>query len=198
MARPNKQSRADSLDKAMRLFWTKGFHATSMKDLERATGLQPGSLYYGFGNKQALFCQAIATYNHQVVSGRIQEHMLDAPVPLTGLQAFFLTSIKKPEHRLCGCFLTNSAVELGTTITPAHKYIREGQALIQNAIVATLTRARKQDQLTGGVDIAIQANLLLAFYQGLIVLGKSGHTKSMLTGLIKQTIGALRNPARTS
>tara|TARA_R110002124_G_scaffold88995_13_gene227984 strand:+ start:735 stop:1346 length:612 start_codon:yes stop_codon:yes gene_type:complete len=62
MARPANQSREDSLRKALDLFWSKGFHNTSLKDLEQALDMRPGSIYAAFTSKEALFCEALAVY----------------------------------------------------------------------------------------------------------------------------------------
>ncbi|WP_417469495.1 TetR/AcrR family transcriptional regulator [Maricaulis sp.] len=62
MARPAKQSREESLRRALALFWSKGFHNTSLKDLEQALNMRPGSIYAAFTSKEALFCEALADY----------------------------------------------------------------------------------------------------------------------------------------
>src|SRR4030088_495653 len=46
----------------MHVFWQKGFEGSSLNDLTTAMGIQPTSLYVAFGNKQALFEQALARY----------------------------------------------------------------------------------------------------------------------------------------
>lgn len=62
MARPANQSREESLGKALDLFWSKGFHNTSLKDLEQALNMRPGSIYAAFTSKEALFCEALDDY----------------------------------------------------------------------------------------------------------------------------------------
>ncbi len=62
MARPANQSREESLRKALDLFWSRGFHNTSLKDLEQALDMRPGSIYAAFTSKEALFCEALDDY----------------------------------------------------------------------------------------------------------------------------------------
>jgi AcrR family transcriptional regulator len=51
-----------ALDRAMHVFWAKGYEGASLQDLTTAMGIRPASLYKAFGNKQALFEQALARY----------------------------------------------------------------------------------------------------------------------------------------
>jgi len=55
MARPIEFDREEVLQKAIGVFWQKGYSATSIKNLVEATGLQPGSIYAAFGDKRGLF-----------------------------------------------------------------------------------------------------------------------------------------------
>ncbi|MGB2139878.1 MAG: helix-turn-helix domain-containing protein, partial [Psychrobacter sp.] len=51
MSRTTLYNRQEALDRAVKLFWHKGFHATSLKDIEQALDMRPGSIYAAFGNK---------------------------------------------------------------------------------------------------------------------------------------------------
>lgn len=71
MSRPKSYNEKTVLDAAMLCFWHKGYFATSMKDLERSTGLTPGSLYNSFGSKDGLFLQSLDHYIDSIVCGRV-------------------------------------------------------------------------------------------------------------------------------
>ncbi|MGU0800458.1 helix-turn-helix domain-containing protein, partial [Pseudomonas aeruginosa] len=51
MPRPARHDRQQALDRAVDLFWERGYHATSMKHIEQALDMRPGSLYATFGSK---------------------------------------------------------------------------------------------------------------------------------------------------
>ncbi|MEO0920274.1 MAG: helix-turn-helix domain-containing protein [Pseudomonadota bacterium] len=55
MARKEKYDSDETLSRATSLFWMQGYHATSMKDLETALDLGPGSIYARFGSKAGVF-----------------------------------------------------------------------------------------------------------------------------------------------
>ena len=67
MARTPQFDRDIALNNAMLLFWKQGYHATSMKDIEYALDMRPGSIYAAFGNKESLFNEALRTYGEQLI-----------------------------------------------------------------------------------------------------------------------------------
>jgi AcrR family transcriptional regulator len=62
MGRPRSFDRDTALDKAMRLFWKRGYGHTSIADLTHELGISAPSLYAAFGDKRALFNEAVARY----------------------------------------------------------------------------------------------------------------------------------------
>lgn len=84
MKRARPYDRDTALDAALDLFWTKGYHATSLKDLEAALNMKPGSIYAAFSSKEALFLSALERYFHQNQSG-LRSMAEEAESPLQGL-----------------------------------------------------------------------------------------------------------------
>ncbi len=62
MAKPAKFDRQKVIDKATNLYWKKGFHATSMRNLQTEIDMRPGSIYAAFGSKDGLFKEALRNY----------------------------------------------------------------------------------------------------------------------------------------
>ena len=60
--RPRAFDRDDALDRAMHLFWRRGYEATSVSDLTESMGITPPSLYAAFGDKKRLFLEAVDRY----------------------------------------------------------------------------------------------------------------------------------------
>jgi len=65
MARNARYDRQTALEKAVHLFWERGYHATSMKQIEQALDMRPGSIYATFGSKDQLFSEALDAYAAQ-------------------------------------------------------------------------------------------------------------------------------------
>lgn len=66
MARTKNFDENQALDAALRLFWAKGYTATSLQDLEKGMGLNRASIYNAFGNKRSLFKKCLSLYVERV------------------------------------------------------------------------------------------------------------------------------------
>lgn len=86
MARHASYDKDEVLAKAQALFWAKGYHATSLKDLEGALDMRPGSIYAAFGSKEGLFAQTLQSYGARSLAQFRQFQTADSP--LKGLAAF--------------------------------------------------------------------------------------------------------------
>ena len=60
--RPRNFDRAQALQKAMEVFWSKGYEGASLTDLTEAMGINSPSLYGAFGSKEGLFREAVELY----------------------------------------------------------------------------------------------------------------------------------------
>ncbi|MEW5250816.1 TetR/AcrR family transcriptional regulator [Microbulbifer sp. 2201CG32-9] len=113
MANTAKFDRQEVLGKATRLFWRKGFHATSTRDIQQATSLRPGSIYAAFGSKSGLFKEVLAFYA-QNGAETLRQCIEGEKTILGGLQAFFRYTLlggnKDAPNELC--LLVKSLSEL--------------------------------------------------------------------------------------
>ncbi|KCZ93805.1 TetR/AcrR family transcriptional regulator [Hyphomonas johnsonii] len=87
MARAHPYDRDAALDAAMTLFWAKGYHATSLKDLESALSMKPGSIYAAFSSKEALFRAALEKY-FTTMNRALRSDLDDAESPLAALAGY--------------------------------------------------------------------------------------------------------------
>lgn len=84
MGRKPGFDRADVVQKALNLFWTKGYHATSLKDLEAALDMRPGSIYAAFGSKENIFDEALRMYA-ETSRDLLEASLSAAPSKVVGL-----------------------------------------------------------------------------------------------------------------
>ncbi|MEY9842189.1 TetR/AcrR family transcriptional regulator [Streptacidiphilus sp. EB103A] len=179
--------RAEVLASAMRLFRHRGYLGASLRDIEEATGLHPGSLYRVFESKDGLFRAALDAYNDQVVQGRVRVHLLEPMDPVAGIRSFFTSAFETGLDPDPGCLLTNTAVE-SFTVPQAAAGVRRGLDAIESGFADALTRARALGLLSADLDVEVSAARLLALYQGLLVLVRAG---TPLTKLHTITDGAM-------
>lgn len=88
MARSKEFDVDTVLLKAMRLFWSQGYEKTSMKDLVETMGVHKRSMYDTFGDKHALFMQAMERY-HETVGATVKARIQDAACPKQAIRAIF-------------------------------------------------------------------------------------------------------------
>ncbi len=197
--------RARSFDEAKilvgtaHLFRRLGFAATSLKDLELATGLQAGSLYNAFGNKKSVFLRALDAYHTCVVRHRIQTY-LKGIHPIRELTKFFTSTYEIEGIPNAGCLLTNTAAEIGADDPEIQKKIEEGFSILRDAFALEVRRAQTQNLAPPDRSPEAAAEFLLSAYQGLLVRVRNGTPARILNETVRMTIGSIsceQKPAKT-
>ena len=180
------------LERAMWVMWRQGYRATSMADIERATGLNPGSLYNAFGSKKGLFLDVVDHYIRDVVDHRI-ESVLNAGSPLGGIEAFFRTAFEDiPDDWPIGCLLTNTATENGADDPDIQARVASGIDRIEAAFRSRLEQAVSQGEVSDELDPAAGAAHLISCYQGLLVIGRLTGDRSRLATITGGVLASLR------
>ena len=175
MARPREFDADAALERATRLFWTKGFEQTSLDDLCAATRLGRSSLYAAFGDKRALYLRALARYEERSVE-RIAAAFDGKPLR-RGLEDFLaglIDDIVAGPGR-SGCFIGNCAAELARLDAMAGTQVRRSLARIERTFKGILEK-----HLAPSADVAALARFLTAGIQGLRLVGKTNPGRAAL------------------
>lgn len=180
------------LSGAMEAFRRHGFGGVSVRDLEVATGISSGSIYNAYRDKDGLFDAAFRHYHRTVLLGRLDTHAPPA-AGLDGLRRAFQTLLEEPDGGSFGCLITNSAVELADRPGPA-ALVQKSLAVLLDVFTERLAAADAQGVLAAAETPATAALHLLALYQGLLVLIRSGYDRAPLIDLIDAHFGALKGP----
>jgi TetR/AcrR family transcriptional regulator, transcriptional repressor for nem operon len=188
MARPLGFDPDAALLALKEVFWTKGYEATSMQDIEAVTGLAKQSLYRKFGDKRAMYHAALQSYaDDEVASG----DLLIAATPgdaRTRLAVFFAKAIAETlaAGDLRGCFLCNAAAEwqIGDGATqPLLRKITDQLTAVFAAALQVDPRYAADPALT-----ARRALYLHGGYVGLRVLIKSGLTMTAACAMVEDLL----------
>lgn len=114
--------RNDILDKSIQLFWKHGFSGSSMQQVVHTTGLKPGSIYHSFGNKEALFREALDRYAEKSLV-HIRNVMDSAPNVGEGICAHLETIVEQSTREdYCSCFLLKTRLELAAEGNELHEF----------------------------------------------------------------------------
>ncbi|MBI3898858.1 MAG: TetR/AcrR family transcriptional regulator [Gammaproteobacteria bacterium] len=169
---------SEVLQTALRIFIAKGYSSTSMRDIEKASRLSAGSLYFTFKNKRALFRQVMNHYLRHVVIGRIEAYLGHREFH-KGVRAYFESTFTNKNYRKCGCLLTITSAEPGLDKAVARK-IETGFKIIEEKFVEIVRRAQKNGEIDRRKDPALIAQHLFTSYQGLLVLVRFGKSNRYL------------------
>jgi TetR/AcrR family transcriptional repressor of nem operon len=177
------------LEVALKTFWQNGFAATSMVDVAEATGVQRGSLYNAYGDKERLFLLAFERYASRFL-GSVR-HALSNPDPAVALTALFKGAIASMTEGAPsrGCLTTKTALELplaGKAIEASVKQLIEDfTALIREALSAPAARRK----LSCDPDVA--ADLAVTFTRGLAVMERAYRNPRHLEKMSEQFVRIL-------
>jgi len=193
MARPRAFNEEEVIDKAVEVFWAKGYEATSMQDLIDAMGIQRGSLYGTFGGKQNLFLKSLKRYSVTVVK-KLLEILESKPSAVESIELFFSQLV---EHLLTAgelrsCLVTNSAIERGLRDEETRQLVLQLLNALENGFYKTLLRAKENGELSTDLDLKVVANYLTSSMQGLLVMGKVCSERSVLEGINRMTLSILK------
>jgi TetR/AcrR family transcriptional regulator, transcriptional repressor for nem operon len=175
MSRPKEFIPDEVLDKALQVFWHKGYEATSIEDLLTAMNLNRGSLYDTFGDKHQLFLKVIDRYCHGFVGEKFA--LLDQPGPaLPTLRLFIRGMIEgglaDPQRR--GCLIANTVMELSPHEKEIACTLRQVLKMAEDTFFRVLARAKQQGELNKDKDPRALAHFLTTMMQGTIVMIKAG------------------------
>lgn len=191
MARTTRFDKTNVLEAALTVFWEKGYSSTSMLDLEKATGLKPGSIYNSFKSKKGLFLSVLTHYQETVIQMRIDRFLLKGG-PLQGIESFFRSTYEDvlPEH-LVGCLLTNTATELSDRDGDIQAFVIQGVAMLESAFSGRLSEAKTDGLIDSKVDIKAVSVFLTSSFQGLCVIGRLTKDSSRIKLIVDQALATI-------
>jgi TetR/AcrR family transcriptional repressor of nem operon len=163
-----------ALDRALRLFWQRGYEKTSIADLTEHLGIARACIYGTFGSKHELFMKALRRHVEVVDATVTAELARPGPAlpAIRGLIDRFVTE-SCSENRFLGCLVTNAAVELAARDADVARLVESSWARSETALASALARARAQEELAADADPRAMARFLLVFLQGVWVLERT-------------------------
>jgi TetR/AcrR family transcriptional repressor of nem operon len=175
--RPRSFDTEAAVERAMGVFWSRGYHATALPDLLRATKLSRGSLYAAFGDKHSLFLRALDRY---VANGltRMDIELDPQREPVDSLRGWLAryVDLTNGASGRRGCLLVATAMELAGRDTEVDRRIRSFFKAMETRVADALSRAKAAGKLADGVEPSSAARILVCFVEGLRVVGKTGPT----------------------
>src|SRR3954471_21239857 len=188
--RPRAFDADQALDRALRVFWEKGFEGASLPDLTRAMGINRPSLYAAFGNKQSLFRKAMERYATGPAS-----YIFDAlaqPTARAVAQRLLLGGVEMvtcPKNPR-GCFMVQGALPCGDSADCMRKAMQQYREAGLEKIRQRLERAKSEGDLPPDSDPADLARYLATVMHGIAVHAASGATPDQLRRVAQTALRA--------
>jgi TetR/AcrR family transcriptional regulator, transcriptional repressor for nem operon len=191
MARPREFDEGAVLDAAIQCFWSRGYEATSVKELVGRTGIAAASLYNAFGDKRALFRTALDRYVEDSIGDRIRR-CATLP-PRTAVATFFDEVLNRSldDDEQKGCLLVNSALEMA----PHDAEFRAAIVGVLDRIEAFFRERVEAGQFDGTIPRRLSAEVLaqhlLGVLMGVRVLARARPDRASLESVIAPALTLL-------
>ncbi len=180
------------LGKAMQAFWCRGYEATSMQDLVRATGVNRASLYATFADKHTLYIAALKFYDEKVRQQLLSELEANSS-PSEGIRKIFDIFVAQAcdEGSRLGCFINNSALELSAHDAQAAEIIAQAQVELEAFFLRMIERGQATGEIRSSLNASRTASGLLASLLGLFVLVRSRPDRKLLNAIVEECVTRL-------
>jgi len=194
VGRRKTYDRTELTDQAMRLFWEHGYHATSMRDVVDATGVNASSIYAEFDSKQALYQEAVARYDEIVVTGHFGAlEQESASLDEVAAVLRFFGEARRTQNATIGCLLCNAATELAPTATVSRAIMDD----YADRLVAAFRNALDNAQAVGRLHPTASTEQLSCFLtvllMGMFVLLRAEGDPALLRAAADQGLAQLES-----
>jgi AcrR family transcriptional regulator len=178
--RPREFDVEKALDRALKVFWRKGYEGASLPELTRAMGINRPSLYAAFGNKEALFRKVLDRYVEgpacyvrealaELTARAVAERLLGGAVEL-------LTDPRHPR----GCLLVQGALVCGDAAESVCRELAARRVAGEVAVRQRFERAREEGDLPTDADPADLARYVVTVIRGMAVQAAGGANREEL------------------
>ena len=191
--RPRAYDAEAALQQATETFWRTGYSGTSLDNIAAATGMNPPSLYAAFGNKRALYLEALAHYWELSLAANREALAEDRPLGealmLAYEAALFIYFSGKGKAR--GCFVMGTAVVEAAEDIAIRKSVARGLEMIDADFEARFRRARESGELKPDADPTALALLASATMQSIAIRARAGVRRADLKEMARKAVNVI-------
>lgn len=185
--RPRSFDRDQALQQAMQVFWSKGYEGTTMADLTEAIGVKAPSLYAAFGDKNALFREAVECYARTVSVEPLRQLQAGNGI-WEDLYAMLRASVRMysgkggapglPMGK--GCMVVISAINCAPENAAHSDALSQRRHQRRNEIRARLSQAQREGEIRADADITALGDFYTSFLNGMALGARDGVSNARL------------------
>ncbi|MFJ9554235.1 TetR/AcrR family transcriptional regulator [Nocardiopsis sp. NPDC101807] len=191
MARTREFDTEAAVGRAMELFWTRGYEATSVRDLTQHLGVGQGSLYAAFGDKHGLYRAALEHYRSTLAAAALRSLQEGADVR-SAVRGLLAERVRiAVEHDGRGCLMVNAACERLPEEPSVRRIVRDVQDASREALAEVLSVAAERGEISARHDPHTLAAFLITFLNGLLVSAKVTPDAGALEPLVEVALASL-------
>lgn len=184
--RPREFDTDVALAAALQVFWSKGYDAASLTDLTEAMGITRPSLYAAFGNKEALFRQALDLYEREKLA--YVQRALDAPTARAVAERLLFGTIANITSDCPGCLNVIASMTCNGDGSTIRQDVQQRTETSRKAIVARMQRAIDEGDFNVAVEAEAITRYLSAVFQGIAVQAGQGVPREELQKIAEATL----------
>ena len=190
LGRPRAFCVKQALDRALRVFWHKGYEGASLSDLTSAMGINRPSLYAAYGNKENLFRKALERY--AAGSGEFLRTACDLPTARAVVEHLLLAvadGVTCPDNPQ-GCLMVRGALASSEAADSVRLELARRRAEGEDLLRQRLERAKAEGDLPASAHPADLARFVTTLYQGMSVQAAGGATREQLRAVARTALAA--------
>ncbi len=191
MARNVEFNESEAIQKAMEVFWKKGYNATSMRDLTDAMKINSSSLYNTIGDKHQLFLKCLTYYTDRRKKD-FQKRTETNDLPINILLDFLNDAVKSIINDPNACLAVKTAFEFNADDKEIQYILKEDAEFTRNFIIDIVTKAKDDGSLSREISPEILADFIFSTYTGwyeMYIINKNPEQiKNMADFFIKQIL----------
>jgi AcrR family transcriptional regulator len=188
--RPRVFDPDEALDKALQIFWNRGYEGTSLAELTETLGVNKPSLYAAFGNKEELFMKALSKYTTGPVA--FVRDVVNEPTARAVAQRFLYEAaefLTQPSHPK-GCMVVQGALSGGESAEMVKKVLIQYRAAYEKLLTKRFEQAKSDGDLPSDASPQALAKYLATLHQGMSVQATSGASKEELLAIADLALDA--------
>jgi TetR/AcrR family transcriptional regulator, copper-responsive repressor len=191
--RPRAYDPQAALRQVTDTFWKTGYSATSLDEISAATGMNRPSLYAAFGDKHALYLEALTDYWRVSLEATREALAGDRPLDeaLMGAYDAALSIYFSGDGRPRGCFVVGTAVTEAVEDAKIRDSLAVGLRAIDADFEARLRVAREKGELKGDADPVALAFLAAATMQTIAIRARAGIPRAELRELARKAVAII-------
>jgi AcrR family transcriptional regulator len=188
--RPRAFNIDEALDKALQVFWQKGYEGASLDDLTKVMGISRPSLYAAFGDKEALFKKALDRYESGPSS--FAREALKEPTARRVVERLLQEAIKMhtDPNTPPGCLMVHGALASGEGTASIRQELHTRRAADEAGLHRRLVRAKAEGDLPPEANPADLARYIVTIMRGMAVQATGGATRNELRRVVQMALRA--------